>query len=313
MISLIIPCYNEEAVLPHFYAETKKVLCELAIKHELLFVNDGSNDMTLDIVKSFATQDDCVKYISLSRNFGKESAMYAGFCNAKGDYVAVIDADLQDPPSLIPNMIEIINTGNYDCVATRRISRNGEPIFRSWFAKRFYKLINKISDADVVDGARDFRLMKRDMVDAIIAISENNRFSKGIFAWVGFRTYWIPYKNVERMAGSTKWSFFKLIKYGLDGIIGFSHTPLNIASWLGFLMTVLSFFAVVFIFVRRLAFGDPVSGWASTVCIIIFIGGIQLLCLGIIGCYLAKTYVETKNRPHYIAAETNIKDAKKIC
>lgn len=312
MISLIVPCYNEEAVLPHFYAETKKVLCELEIKHELLFINDGSEDKTLDIIKSFAEQDDCVQYISLSRNFGKEAAMYAGFCNTHGDYVAVIDADLQDPPSLIPEMLEIINTGNYDSVATRRMSRNGEPILRSWFAKQFYKLINKISEADVVDGARDFRLMKRDMVDAIIAMSENNRFSKGIFGWVGFRTYWLPYKNVERAAGSTKWSFWKLLKYGLDGITSFSHTPLNIASWLGLLMTVLSFFAVIFIFVRRLVFGDPVAGWASTACIIIFIGGIQLLCLGIIGRYLAKTYVETKNRPHYIAAETNIKDAKKI-
>ena len=312
MITLVVPCYNEEAVLPLFYAEAKGVLSALPMNHELLFVNDGSEDGTLEIIKSFAEKDDCVQYISLSRNFGKEAAMYAGFCNAHGDYVAVIDADLQDPPSLIPEMMEILNSGKYDSVATRRVSRKGEPILRSWFAKQFYKLINKISDADVVDGARDFRLMKREMVDAVIAMGENNRFSKGIFGWVGFRTYWLPYENVERAAGSSKWSFWKLFKYGFDGIISFSHTPLDIASWFGLIMTAISFFFVIFIFVRRLVFGDPVAGWASTACIIIFIGGIQLLCLGIIGRYLAKTYVEAKSRPHYIVSETNVADAKRI-
>ena len=312
MITLIVPCYNEQSVLLLFYKETTAVMKTLQMNYELLFVNDGSEDKTLSVLKDLASRDPAVRYISLSRNFGKEAAMYAGFCNARGEYVAVIDADLQDPPSLIPKMLELIQSGQYDSVATRRISRIGEPIIRSWFAKRFYKLINKISDAEVVDGARDFRLMKREMVDAVIAMSENNRFSKGIFGWVGFRTYWLPYENAERAAGTTKWSFWQLMKYGIDGLISFSHTPLDIASWFGLIMTGLAFFAVLFIFIRRLLFGDPVAGWASTACIIVFIGGIQLLCLGIIGRYLAKTYVETKNRPHYIVAETNVEDAKKI-
>ena len=312
LISLIIPCYNEEAVLPQLYKETTDVLKTLQMDYELLFINDGSKDGTLAVLKNLAENDKAVHYISLSRNFGKEAAMYAGFCNAKGDYVAVMDADLQDPPTLIPQMLELLQSGLYDSVATRRVSRRGEPPIRSWFAKQFYKLINMISDADVVDGARDFRLMRREMVDAVIAMGENNRFSKGIFGWVGFRTYWLDYENRERAAGTTKWSFRKLLKYGFDGIISFSHTPLDIASWFGLIMTVISFFFVIFIFVRRLVFGDPVAGWASTICIIIFIGGIQLLCLGIIGRYLAKTYVETKNRPHYIVAETNVEKAIKI-
>lgn len=312
MITLIVPCYNEEAALPVFYKETTAVLQSMRTEYEILFVNDGSEDRTLEIIKSFAEADDAVRFISLSRNFGKEAAMYAGFCNAHGDYVAVIDADMQDPPSLIPEMMSILQTGQYDSVATRRVSRTGEPPVRSWFARQFYKLINKISDADIVDGARDFRLMKREMVDAVVAMSENNRFSKGIFGWVGFRTYWLPYENVERVSGESKWSFWRLCKYAMDGIISFSHTPLDIASWFGLIMTAIAFFFVVFIFVRRLVFGDPVAGWASTACIIIFIGGIQLLCLGIIGRYLAKTYVETKHRPHYIVAETNLEDAKRI-
>lgn len=312
MISLIIPCYNEEAVLPRFYEETTAVMRSLQRDYELLFINDGSEDGTLTALKTLAEKDSAVRYISLSRNFGKESAMYAGFCNAHGDYVAVIDADLQDPPSLIPQMLALLQSGEYDSVATRRVSRSGEPLIRSWFAKWFYKLINKISDADIVDGARDFRLMRREMVDAIVAMSEYNRFSKGIFGWVGFRTYWLPYENVERAAGSTKWSFWKLMKYGLDGVVSFSHTPLDIASWFGLFMTGIAFFFVLFIFVRRLVYGDPVAGWASTACIIIFIGGIQLLCLGIIGRYLAKTYIETKHRPHYIVAETNAEDVSRI-
>jgi glycosyltransferase involved in cell wall biosynthesis len=238
--------------------------------------------------------------------------MYAGFCNAKGDYVAVIDADLQDPPALLPQMMEILRTGEYDSVATRRVSRSGEPPIRSWFARMFYRLINCISDADIVDGARDFRLMKREMVDAIVAMGEHNRFSKGIFGWIGFRTYWLPYENVERVAGETKWNFFKLFGYAIDGIINFSQVPLSIASWFGLIMTAVSFLMVLFIIVRRLVFGDPVAGWASTACIIIFVGGIQLLCIGIMGQYLAKMYMETKNRPHYILAETNMKDADRI-
>lgn len=238
--------------------------------------------------------------------------MYAGFCNAHGDYIAVMDADMQDPPSLLPQMLNILESGEYDSVATRRENRIGEPPIRSAFAKMFYKIINKISDADVVDGARDFRLMTREMVDSIVRMSEYNRFSKGIFGWIGFRTYWLPYKNVERVAGETKWSFWKLFKYSIDGIINFSSMPLSIASWTGLLLTLVSFLFVIFIVIRKLMFGDPVAGWASTICAIIFIGGMQLFCLGIIGQYIGKMYLETKNRPHYIVSDTNGEDIKKI-
>ena len=238
--------------------------------------------------------------------------MYAGFCNARGDYIAVMDADLQDPPSLLPEMVKVLAGGEYDSVATRRSDRAGEPPVRSWFARRFYALINRISDADIVDGARDFRLMTRDMKDAILSMTEYNRFSKGIFGWVGFKTMWLPYENVERVAGETKWSFWKLFKYAIDGIINFSQAPLSIASWFGMLMTAFSFLFLVFIVLRRLIFGDPVAGWASTICVIIFIGGLQLFCLGIIGQYLAKTYMETKHRPHYIVSDTNAEHAQKI-
>ena len=234
--------------------------------------------------------------------------MYAGFCNARGDYVAVMDADMQDPPSLLPQMLSILETEEYDSVATRRVSRDGEPPIRSFFARMFYKLINRISDADIVDGARDFRLMKREMVDAIVSMCEYNRFSKGIFGWIGFRTKWLPYKNVERVAGETKWSFWKLFKYSIDGIVNFSQAPLSIASFSGMLFTLIAFFMVLFVIARKLIFGDPVAGWASTVCIILFIGGIQLLCMGIIGQYLAKTYMEVKKRPHYIIAESSDPD-----
>lgn len=227
MISIIVPCYNEEEALPIFYQECSAVLSSMNEAYELLFVNDGSKDGTLSILKELSETDACVRYLSFSRNFGKESAMFAGFCNAKGDYVAVMDADMQDPPSLLPQMLEILRTGEYDSVATRRVDRAGEPPLRSWFARQFYKLINRISDADIVDGARDFRLMRREMVEAILSMSEYNRFSKGIFGWVGFRTYWLPYENVERVAGQTKWSFWKLFKYAVDGIINFSQTPLS--------------------------------------------------------------------------------------
>lgn len=282
------------------------------VSYELLFVNDGSRDRTLELLKEYAKQDEHVAYLSFSRNFGKEAAMYAGFCNATGECVAVMDADLQDPPSLLPEMYELIQKGEYDSVATRRQNRDGEPPVRSWFARQFYKLINRISDADIVDGARDFRLMNRKMVDAVVAMSENNRFSKGIFGWVGFRTYWLPYRNVERIAGKTKWNFWKLTKYAIDGIINFSNAPLNFASLIGIGMTFLSILVLLFIIVRKLMFGDPVAGWASTVCIIVFIGGLQLFCLGIIGQYIAKIYTETKNRPHFIISETNRKDSIKI-
>lgn len=312
-VSLIVPCYNEQESLPIFY----QAVCDVAnslpqYDISLVLVNDGSKDETLKIMRELAAGDDRVHYISFSRNFGKEAAMFAGFCNAKGDYVAVMDADMQDPPSLLPQMLEILESGEYDSVATRRVTREGEPPIRSFFARMFYKIINRISDADIVDGARDFRLMKREMVDAIIAMCEYNRFSKGIFGWIGFRTKWLPYKNVERVAGETKWNFFKLFKYSIDGIINFSQAPLSIASIAGLFLTIVSFLAVVFVVVRRLLFGDPVAGWASTVCIILFMGGLQLLCTGIMGQYLAKTYLEVKKRPHYIVAETNDKSAKLI-
>lgn len=312
LLSLIVPCYNEQEALPLFYKEASKVLSNMRCDHEFLFINDGSRDGTLEIMKKLAAEDPHVFYYSFSRNFGKESAMYAGLCNARGDYVAVMDADMQDPPSLLPEMVRILETGEYDSVATRRTDRTGEPPVRSWFSKRFYSLINRISDADIVDGARDFRLMTRDMKDAVLAMGEYNRFSKGIFGWVGFRTYWLPYENVERVAGETKWSFWKLFKYAIDGIISFSQTPLSISSWFGILMTVFSFLLLIFIVLRRLIFGDPVAGWASTICVIIFIGGLQLFCLGIIGQYLAKTYMEVKNRPHYIVSDTNAEHAQKI-
>lgn len=313
LLSLIIPCYNEEEALPFIYDELVKVSEQLSsYEFEYLFINDGSRDRTLSILKDYSQKDARVKYFSFSRNFGKEAAMYAGFVNAKGDYIAVMDADLQDPPSLLPQMLELLRTGEYDSVATRRVSRQGEPPIRSFFARTFYKLINKISDADIVDGARDFRLMKREMVEAILHMSEYNRFSKGIFGWIGFRTYWLPFENVERIAGETKWNFWGLLKYAIDGIINFSQVPLSLASYGGVFMTFLSFIAVIFVVIRRLIFGDPVSGWASLVCIITFIGGIQLFCMGIIGQYLAKTYLESKHRPHYIISESNSDDAIRI-
>lgn len=313
LVSLIIPCFNEEASLPVFYKEVTKVMSMQAeYNYELLFINDGSKDNTMKCLRKLGKQDKHVKYISFSRNFGKESAMYAGFCNAKGDYVAVMDADMQDPPSLLPEMLKILENDEYDSVATRRVNRKGEPPIRSYFARLFYRIINKISDADVVDGARDFRLMKKEMVDAIVKMSESNRFSKGIFGWIGFRTYWLPYENIERVAGETKWNFWKLLKYAIDGLINFSEVPLNIASWFGFFMTFISFMALIFIVVRKMLFGDPVMGWASTICVIVFIGGIQMFCLGIMGQYIAKTYTECKKRPHYIIAESNSEDIKKI-
>lgn len=312
MISIIVPCYNEQEALPLFHKEVTRVLREMGEPYELIFVNDGSRDSTLSVMRTLAEEDDHIVYLSFSRNFGKESAMYAGFCNARGDYVAVMDADLQDPPALLPEMFALLQSGEYDSVATRRETRAGEPPIRSWFARRFYKLINRISDADIVDGARDFRLMRRSMVDAILSMSEYNRFSKGIFGWVGFRTYWLPYENVERVAGQTKWNFWGLCKYAIDGIIDFSQAPLSMASWCGIGMTACSVFALLFIVIRRLVWGDPVAGWASTICTILLIGGLQLFFLGIIGQYIAKIYLETKHRPHFIVSESNRSDASMI-
>ena len=311
MISLIVPCFNEEESLPIFYEETVKVLKTMDVDYELLVIDDGSKDRTLEVARELAKKDPNLKYVSFSRNFGKEAAMYAGFCNAKGDYTAVMDADMQDPPSLLPQMFEILEGGEYDSVATRRVTRKGESKVRSWFARMFYKIINKISSADIVDGARDFRLMKREMVDAILSMSEYNRFSKGIFGWIGFKTYWLPFENVERVAGTTKWNFWGLFKYAISGIVNFSEYPLHIASVFGILMTTIAFFMLLFVIIRKLIFGDPVAGWASTMCVIIFIGGIQLLCLGIMGEYIGKTYMETKKRPQYIVGRTNIKEEGK--
>ena len=313
LISIIVPCYNEEESLRIFHEAVKKTEAMLPdYRFEILLVNDGSKDKTLEVMRELAQQDPEVSYFSFSRNFGKEAAMYAGFCHARGKYAAVMDADLQDPPDLLPQMLEILESGEYDSVAARRVSRAGEPPVRSWFARRFYSLINSISEADIVDGARDFRLMKREMVDAILAMGESNRFSKGIFGWIGFRTYWMPYENVERVAGKTKWNFWSLFGYAIDGIVNFSNVPLDIASWFGILMTIVSFLAIAFIVIRKLFFGDPVAGWASTACIITFIGGIQLLCLGIIGKYLATVYLEVKKRPHYIISESSREDVKKV-
>ena len=305
-ISVVVPCFNEQEVLPLFLEKTTEVLLKMGRSYELLFIDDGSKDSTLNLLKEASDKDEHIRYISFSRNFGKEAAMYAGLCNASGEYVAVMDADLQDPPELLPDMVEILDTGEYDCVATYRNTRKGEPAIRSWFAKKFYQIMNRISDADVKDGARDYRLMSRKMVDAIVRMTEYNRFSKGIFGWVGFKTHWIPYENVERAAGQTKWSFWKLVGYALEGFINFSNVPLNIASWFGFAMTGLAFVMLIFIVVRKLIFGDPVAGWASTICVIIFIGGIQLFCTGVMGQYIAKIYSETKNRPQYIVSSTNL-------
>ena len=313
LISIIVPCFNEEESLRLFHGAMKAVMDEMPdCRFEILLVDDGSRDGTAAVMREIAKEDPRVAYFCFSRNFGKEAAMYAGFCHARGDFAAVMDADLQDPPGLLPQMYRILKEEGYDSVAARRVSRAGEPPVRSWFARRFYGLINRISEADIVDGARDFRLMRREMLDAILAMGESSRFSKGIFGWVGFRTYWLPYENVERAAGETKWSFWGLLGYALDGIVNFSQVPLDIASWFGLMMTLLSFCAIIFIIVRKLLFGDPVAGWASTACIITFIGGIQLLCLGIIGKYLATVYLEVKKRPHFIIRESSRADAKRI-
>ena len=307
-ISLIVPCYNEEEVLLFFYEEFQKITSELnKYRTEVIFVDDGSSDRTIQVIKEIAKNDDRVKYISFSRNFGKEAAIYAGFSYADGDYIAMLDADLQDPPSLLPEMIQGIVKEGYDSVATRRVSRKGEPPVRSFFARLFYRLINKISTAEVMDGARDFRLMTRQFKDAILDMGEYNRFSKGIFGWVGFKTKWIEFENVERKAGETKWSFWKLFKYSLEGIIGFSTAPLAMVSALGLLVCLSAFLFLIVILVKTLCFGDPVDGWPSMICIILMLGGIQLLCMGILGMYLSKTYLETKKRPIYICKETNMK------
>ncbi len=306
-LSIIVPCYNEEEAIPYFYAEVTQVEEKMMeLEFEYLFVNDGSKDKTLEVLRDLAKKDSHVRYISFSRNFGKEAAMYAGLKECRGDYVAIMDADLQDPPSMLPKMYEAIKEG-YDCAGTRRVTRKGEPKIRSFFAHSFYKIMNKISKTELVDGARDYRLMTRQMVDAILTMSEYNRFSKGIFGWVGFETKWFSYENQKRVAGKTKWSFWKLFKYSMEGIINFSTAPLAFTFLIGILFCI---FAIVFIVVRTLVFGDATSGWPSLVCIIFFVSGIQLCCTGIMGQYLSRTYLETKKRPIYIVKETDEKTKK---
>ena len=311
-LSIIVPCFNEQESIPYFYEELLKVLTKMDITYEIIFIDDGSKDATLQKMKELSLKDSNVVYLSFSKNFGKEAAMYAGFVNARGRYVAVMDADLQDPPALLPKMLEKVESGAYDSVATRRVSRKCEPRIRSFFARRFYQLINKISDADIVDGARDYRLMKREMVEAIVAMEEYNRFSKGIYGWIGFKTYWLAYENVERVAGESKWSFWKLFRYAIEGFINFSKAPLEIVSWTGIGMTFVSVLVLIFIVLRRLLFGDPVAGWASLICVIIFVGGIQMFSIGIMGQYISRMYMETKKRPHYIVSETNQADIDKV-
>ncbi len=366
-ISIIVPCYNEEDCLLDFDAKLSEVVGQMGdYEFEVFYIDDDSKDHTLELMRQICKKRDYASYLSFSRNFGKEAAMYAGFCNANGDYVAVMDADLQDPPELLPDMVKFLESGEYDSVATRRINREGEPPIRSLFARMFYKLINKISDADIVDGARaclkiafckipsqfasdfmldlggvvgyideiqhiirckvgrkivgmnfqtrsrDYRLMKKEMADVIVAMGEQNRFSKGIFGWIGFRTYWYAFENVKRAAGETKWSFWKLLKYSMNGIVSFSQVPLSIASWMGMGCTGISLAAIVFIVIRKLIFGDPVQGWASNMCVMIFIGGVQLFCLGVIGQYIGKTYAETKKRPHYIVSECSEGQIKRV-
>lgn len=305
LVSVVVSCYNEEEVIPIFYDEIKKIAKKMDyVNFEFLFVDDGSKDNTLKIVKDLSKDDSRVKYISFSRNFGKEAAMNAGLSYSKGDYVVVMDADLQDPPKYLIDMYNYLKDG-YDVAATRRITRKGEPVVRSFFSKLWYKLIDKMSDTEMVDGARDFRMMRRKVVDAILSLSEYNRYSKGIFSFVGFKTKWISYENVKRAAGKTKWSFWQLFKYALDGMTSFSTAPLLLASLFGILFCFIALIAIIFVIIRTLIYGDPVGGWPSLVCIILLVGGIQLLCIGTIGRYLSKVYLETKKRPIYIVDETN--------
>ena len=305
LLSVIVPCYNEEENVPYFYEEfikNESFLKEKEIDWELLYVDDGSKDKTAAEVKKLHEKDERVHLFSFSRNFGKEAAMYAGLEKSKGDYVVIMDVDLQDPPSLLPEMFSYIEQG-YDSVATRRVSRKGEPPIRSFFARMFYRMMKKISKTEMMDGARDYRLMTRQMVDAILEMKEYNRFTKGIFGWVGFNTKWIEFENVERVKGETKWNFWKLLLYSIEGITAFSTAPLSFAAVMGVLFCIFAFILIVFIVVRTLVFGDPVSGWPSLVCIISLISGVQLFCLGIVGQYLAKTYMEVKRRPIYLLKE----------
>ena len=310
-ISIIVPCYNEEESIPYFYKEINKVSKKMTTDFEFIFVNDGSSDKTIDIIKKHNKKDKRVKYISFSRNFGKEAAIYAGLNLSSGDYVAIMDADLQDPPKLLPEMLNIIENEKYDSVGTRRVTRKGEPRIRSFCARMFYKIINKMAKIEMVDGARDYRLMTRQMVNSILDLKEYNRYSKGLFSFVGYKTKWLEYENINRVAGETKWSFWKLFAYAIEGITAFSTAPLAFASLMGVIFCIISFIMIIVIIIRTLVNGDPTPGWPSLVCIIFFVSGIQLFCLGIIGQYLSKTYLEAKKRPIFIIKETNINEKKK--
>lgn len=310
-ITIAVPCYNEEPALDAFFA----AVCEVAeqmnyVEFEFLFIDDGSRDGTLEKILELSRRDSRVKYISFSRNFGKEAGIYAGLENASGDYVVIMDADLQDPPALLPEMYRAVTQEGCDCVGSRRVTRKGEPPIRSFFARMFYKIINKMSDAEIVDGARDFQMMSRPVVEAILSMGEYNRFSKGIFGWIGFRKKWLEYENIERVAGETKWSFWKLFLYAIEGIVAFSTTPLVISSVIGLVCCVLAVVMIFVVIIRTLVFGDPTSGWPSLVCIMLLLSGIQMLGIGIVGQYLAKTYLETKRRPIYITRQTNIEKDK---
>ena len=303
-ISVVIPLYNEAESLPELFSWIERVMKEHNYTYEVIFVNDGSTDNSWEVIEELKQRSPHVRGIKFRRNYGKSSGLHCGFQRAKGDVVITMDADLQDPPALLPQMLDTLLTGEYDCAATRRTTRKGEPPLRSWFARKFYQIINKMSDTEIVDGARDFRLMSRKMTDAVLSMAEYNRFSKGIFSWVGFKTKWFDYENIERVAGTTKWNFWGLFKYSIEGIVGFSTTPLLIAAGAGVLFCILAFIGILFVVVRALMFGDPTSGWPSMVCIILLCSGVQLFCTGIVGEYLAKTYLEVKHRPIYIVAET---------
>ena len=304
-LSIVVPCYNEEETIPLFYPAVEKVVKQMPVDTEYWFVNDGSNDGTLAELRKLHEQDpERVHYVSFSRNFGKEAGLYAGLQAATGDYVVVMDADLQDPLEYLPEMYRAISTGEYDCVGMRRTDRKGEAKFKSFLSNQFYNVINKISDTKIVSGARDYRMMTRQMVDAVLSLTEYNRFSKGIFNWVGFKTKYLPYKNVERVAGTTDWSTWKLFKYAIDGITDFSEAPLAIATWAGGLTAFISIIGMIIVIIRKIIEpGSSAFGWASMVCIILFLGGIQLLCLGIVGRYIGRIYMQTKKRPIYIIKE----------
>ena len=305
-VSIIVPCYNEEESIPLFYKEIRKVFSKINYKLELIFINDGSKDKTLELIKNLSKEDKEANYISLSRNFGKEAAMWAGLKHSTGDYITVMDCDLQDPPTLIPEMLRLIEEEDYDVVGTRRVTRKGEPPIRSFFARMFYKIINKMSKVEMVDGARDFRMMTRQVVDNILTLKEYNRYSKGLFSFVGFKIKWLEYKNIERVAGETKWSFWKLFLYAIDGIVAFTTAPLTMAATFGILFCLVAFIMIIVIIVKTLVYGDPTSGWPSLACIIFMTNGIELLCIGVIGEYLSKTYLEVKKRPIYIVKESNM-------